>query len=1427
MKQENLLELLVKAGKDPSRLIFEDELTGIYNRRFLLNYLEYKVPWDTLDDYPLSVVMIDLDYFKQINDQHGHDVGDQALIYVSNLMKEAVGEEGMAIRYAGDEFLLLLPRTQKGIAKQVGERLIQSIRSKPMVVQNKNTSLRMTLSLGVATAPDDAQTRKDLIQKADTALYHAKKSGRDGMADAAELEPQKIFAKAALQKLEGATIAGRGVQLLQVAEALKKFGQGHSQFLLVRGTPGLGKTTFLDTVRRNIGQNEMCVVHVNGVRQEMFRPYYLTTQILIGILNQKEDKGVEILATLSPEEIRSLAKVMPGLALEEQIEGVEEGRQREDDDRTQREALFATLLRFMPKLVGERPLVILVDDLEFSDEATLLLLRLLMIRRDLPVFVCATATDTGQVSGMDSEESGPLEKFYASYHEVLGIDLVCLTPLTAADIANHLRGIFPQVNLPEKFVKDLAQVSQGNPLFLAEVLNKLVVDQKIVLRGQQWVLEEIEEEYLPRSLEDIVAQKIATLDEESRQLLAQASTFGEGVSLSYLAGSSDKVESKIREFIDVAVGKGLLTADFDVNDETIRFLGRRVQEITYGGLDESRRQELHQKIGTYQETLYEQRLLPSAASLAYHFKRSTDSDKAKKYSQLQAAHNQKIFNAQEAIHYTGDLPEEVDLPDTPLDPATLPLVPHVIRGFLTAVRNIKLYPPESKALATSVTQVKDAINQILAQNKALGFSQVKGVVLVNGQKVDLTEMKGISASFVDAFGLLELEGVGFYKGLTDEELKKVIDALGRTGRKEIERGYWRQFAKAKGLTHIILKQVHYTEKKDLDTEAAPSQILSGEHKLSPQDMPLLHEILRSLLSASRNIKLYPATSQTVVRGMEQVTEAVQRGLTRLPVWTLTRVGRSFLVNGEVIDTSTFKTLAEGFLDFLKSIGISSLTFLEHTSAQELQAFIQALKETPSEGITRQFWARFAKEQGVSGILFDRHLYELREDEESKESVAPQALKLQEAVKEEVEEEPKEPEPEPEPEPQPEEPVGDTFESLLQKFPARVNELLVQGKKQQVRQMVGLLFDRIQERETRIRHKILENCRDALEGLSMGFQHHYIELVLDPLIQVSAEEKDLQNFRLGATLLRTMASKLMQFAEYPLATKVFSHLNARRQKLQDIRDKRAEILTEILKEPLDPALRELILEDLHSGEGAQQRTAAQLLWSLGLIAVPLLLEIIKQAKEARVRNIAAGLLADMGPEAAKSMKRELVLEGSPQGRVRILDVIDRVDKDLRTEFVFAMGDENKRVREAAFRLAERLQDDRLSDLLLHYARKAESDLAASAIRCLGKLKPVSAVKYLVGLLNRTKDPERVVACCRALGQMGDPAAIEPLAMILAPKKWYDFGKGWSPQVRGTAAFALGQIADPHAGEVLAEYVNDPEPRVVRIARLRARREKAGR
>jgi len=1407
MAYQDLLYFLQNVGKDPSRLIFEDELTGIYNRRFLLNYFEYKIPWDSLENHPLSLIMLDIDYFKQINDTHGHEAGDQALIWVATLLREAAGEAGLPIRYAGDEFIILLPKAKKQAALQIAESLVELVHEKPVKLEATKDEFPLTLSIGVASAPEDAQTGKDLIQKADTALYFAKKTGRDRLANAGLVTPHEVSDKTALYHLDKATIAGRQAQLATVAEALKRFSEGKSQFLIVEGAAGLGKSEFLDTIQKNISESEDWQIKVNGVAQELFRPYYLTTNILIETFNRLPDKGIKIFESLNPKEIYYLSHILPQL-------GESEGQSR-DGEKAQREGLFTTLVHFIPKVLNSRPSILLVDDLHFADEATLLLLRRLILDGGFPVFICATATDTRHEKS--EGDPPPLERFYASYCKELDIHKVSLTPLTAAHIAEHLRGVFPQLDLPKNFENNIAKITQGNPLFLNEIVRKLVMDRKINLVGNQWVVEPLGEGYLPESLEQIVSEKIAALDEESRSLLDQASTFGENVSLSMLSGSSEEMEAKVLEFLDQAVAQGLVSSEFQINDETIRFLSKRVLDIAYGAIEEERKQELHERVGTYQEVLFEQHLIPSAATLAYHFKRSTNQEKAGNYEKLQASSNNRLFDAGEAVYYTAERSPEAAPDTSPLDKNSLPLIPAVIRSMLLVVRNLKLYPPGSKAIVAANRQMKEVIDQFLKKNELLSLFGIKSALIVNGQKIDVSEYKYFAESFLKLLSRFELKGITFRKGLTEKELQILLEAFGRVKHDMIDQHFWQRFLGEQRIVNIEMTQVRYTVVTDSTSQGQTAQFAAGEDGLSAveiaaqledaeqgmdeHDIRELPEIIRTLLNAARSIKLYPLKSKAITAALELLQQSLKSILDRKPALTLAQVGDSLLVNGEKIDISEFETLAQAFLKFLDSLSLTSLTFLPTFSYDELQAFVGSLGQLPTSGLDGNYWANLAKEKGLRGILFDLRLYEARVSASRLTPVATRQVKIKAQPVMTMQKEDSEP--------------AETLDDLAAKMVVRVSDLLLKGDEAKLKEIIKRILQEYLQGSLQTRQKIIKRLKGMLEGLNLGLQNQLAKIMVGLLLLVFSREDDPILLRELANLLHQLNSILLQFGEYPAASQVLLHLHRRHQELVEARSEQAQLLGKILLRPLEPKAQQLILEDFRSGDPARRQSAAQLLGSKRQATLPLLIKLIKSEEEFRVRQMAASLLAEFGPQAAKLLKRELALQTTPDEKVRILEILDSVTRDLRTELAYALADQSDQVRQAALELAERLNDDQAGKLLLEQTENGNVDVAIAAITFLGKLKPPAANEKLVSILQTAKNEKLVVACCQSLGVIGDSASIDPLAKLLASKGFFR-RKQQSAEVRATAALALSQIDHPRVVQILSSYADDSDPRVRQIA-----------
>jgi diguanylate cyclase (GGDEF)-like protein len=169
-----------RAVEKIQELTITDDCTGLYNARHLYKTLETEVYRSSRFGYEFTVVFIDLDHFKQVNDTHGHLIGSKLLAEIGYLIKAQLRLIDYAFRYGGDEFVVLLPQTGKDSALVVAKRLRDSLRTSTFC-REEGLNLNVRASMGVATYPHDAKTPHDIIRQADEMMYVVKNSTRDNI----------------------------------------------------------------------------------------------------------------------------------------------------------------------------------------------------------------------------------------------------------------------------------------------------------------------------------------------------------------------------------------------------------------------------------------------------------------------------------------------------------------------------------------------------------------------------------------------------------------------------------------------------------------------------------------------------------------------------------------------------------------------------------------------------------------------------------------------------------------------------------------------------------------------------------------------------------------------------------------------------------------------------------------------------------------------------------------------------------------------------------------------------------------------------------------------------------------------------------------------------------------------------------------------
>ena len=156
-----------------------DALTGLHNRRYMETHMNTLFERAVNMDKDLSVLIMDIDFFKSVNDTHGHDVGDKVLQVFARRAQANIRNKDLLCRYGGEEFVVIMPDTNKAVAMQIAERMRADVAETPFNVGEDITPLNITMSIGVGTIESPVDRPEDVLKRADRALYQAKREGRN------------------------------------------------------------------------------------------------------------------------------------------------------------------------------------------------------------------------------------------------------------------------------------------------------------------------------------------------------------------------------------------------------------------------------------------------------------------------------------------------------------------------------------------------------------------------------------------------------------------------------------------------------------------------------------------------------------------------------------------------------------------------------------------------------------------------------------------------------------------------------------------------------------------------------------------------------------------------------------------------------------------------------------------------------------------------------------------------------------------------------------------------------------------------------------------------------------------------------------------------------------------------------------------------
>lgn len=776
--------------KELLSLLYTDELTQIFNRRYLKEVIPGYLTQAGKEKFTVAFYMLDMDNFKAINDGYGHGVGDRALKHFSKIISENIQEKGIAIRYAGDEFVLIISKLTKKKARELGMEILKKIMDSPLKV--KGGKLKLKYSAGVSLFPEDGKTLKTLFRKADEALYTAKDRGRGRVVvypnKGKLLTPSKLDSI-----LSYPHIVGRD-DTIQFLDKHLSGKENPMVFPVLFGDDGTGKSRLMEHARDTAQQNFAFTLFARGY------PFWQTDMYsgvlsALGILFEQEPTISEEVFSKLEDRYKLILK--PHISLWDTKEVAE----TEEVVPSDRMALFEALTEAFIILREMGDGAVLLDDADLIDQPSLQFFDSQFEQtEESKLFFLSSINSPDLITGEDK-----LLFLLHSMPEAAAnsdIQKFQLEPLSLESVHELVARQFDGKTLPAESEATLLHNSDGNPLFILEALSFLLIEGKIEAVGNEWDLSLVKPEDIPESLSEMIKERLMHMGEEAVNVLKMASLLGDKINAHQLTEIS---ELKYQQVVDILHNaQRQLFIEETPNSEEFVFANRTDRSIFYSLMNEDERHELHARAAEIEQKFSAGSLERVVGKLAYHFQNAGNLDKATQMFSILKDKMDAVFisrGAQKIMKkriLTASLAKESPLEDEDLSKAV-----EAGRAFRTALINIRLYPKDHEYVKTSVERILQLLEPFLAEKtEILSISVTPETVLFNSLP---PPAKGVDKQLAeDLYGILNsygLQGVLFMRGITRDELERFLNLL--TKPPEEVAGQWDTLVQKLELSHIL------------------------------------------------------------------------------------------------------------------------------------------------------------------------------------------------------------------------------------------------------------------------------------------------------------------------------------------------------------------------------------------------------------------------------------------------------------------------------------------------------------------------------------------------------------------------------------------------------------------------------------------------
>ncbi|MEO6446722.1 MAG: diguanylate cyclase [Gemmatimonadaceae bacterium] len=563
---------VAKGAEDRARPAV-DELTGLSTRRGFVDSARVLLNLASTSA-TVAIAVIDVDHFKSVNDTFGHLQGDDVLQIVARTLAAACRPTDLVGRYAGDEFVMLFPETTESEVQRICDRVREEVASRRIPVRGSEERwVGVSLSIGLAVAPLHGENFEDLFASADRALYDAKRRGRNAVAIAdRDNEPGK-------PKINTQRFVGRQTEVARLLERVEGCVRGVPGLVSVVGEAGVGKTTLVNRMASEVRLRTGAFVTTRSLEPDVRPPYGVWADV-VGQLHK--------LRIVADREWPHLERIVPALRSESGSQG--EGAPVV----TSKYALLDELALYLRAAATSRPLVLVLDDVQWADHASWEALEHLVGSLDDDrLLICLTIR---REDAQQFEASRRRLSRYHGYHEIR------LERLSAHEVGEWIADVLHQAEGDTELNAFLYRYTEGNPLFVVQVLQTLVDEGVLWYGGKRWEWERVDAMQLPVAVDDLLARRLGRLSPSTATVMTAAAVIGRTFDFDLLGQVAGLSEDALLDAVDEAVVAGVVDTGEDRDGSSFHFSHTLLADSLIRQANPRRVKRLHAKIAEVLES---------------------------------------------------------------------------------------------------------------------------------------------------------------------------------------------------------------------------------------------------------------------------------------------------------------------------------------------------------------------------------------------------------------------------------------------------------------------------------------------------------------------------------------------------------------------------------------------------------------------------------------------------------------------------------------------------------------------------------------------------------------------------------------------------------------------------------------------------------